>query len=593
MWSIPGIKVRGAGRGFARVSFYPDLLPVLGPYGRARGWTFSIPPAFATAWRLRDDRGHAEETIAASPEIAPTAADGRALWSWLVPYQRRGVTRGIACGGLHLWQAPGAGKTVEQIVLALAGATPLAEGGGAIIAVTKGAVRWQYAGDVRRFTTLAPHAIGPESPPLGSYLQACAPVRRGGRLQWGSRPLLIVPWTSLVDYLDDLLQLQPEAIILDESHMGKQSRREKWSPGVTGRPEARAVRNRAWAAGQLAAACPRVYTGTGTEVFNTLPDLWGQLVYLQPKAWGRTVSRYAYRYCAAQPGAHGGLDVTGVSYARELQTRLAVVADRVSTQEAKADLPPLRRQTIYVPRLAQNRPGAFAEEFRTAGKDRTAEGTRRRLHLEVARAASCKRDFVVDRVTERLDAGQRVLLLDVWRENCTRLFAALKRAWRDAVPQDGGEDFYRQNLWLAMGGDDAHRHRVQGRVQGDGVAPIEGPCCVVGTIQALGTGLNWHRCHVEANAGLPYEVGMLRQTEDRLWRRGLDHPVEILYFVAEGTYDERVVEILLSKLPGVEAAGADADAVQQTARSLEGIAGFEDEINREILARLAAGPDPD
>lgn len=600
LWSIPGVHQRDV-RGQVRITVYPDLVPWLsslfaerlGPAGTS--WSLAVPDAVTAALQAQHDLARGEELLATCPDLRETIDSAKPFWQWLVAFQRRDLTRALALDGLHFWQAPGAGKTPEQIAALVAGYTPALPESGlheAGLVVTIAPVRWQYAGELRRFTTLEPYVLSPWSPPLGKYLERFGPVRYGGQLRFRKRrPIIIASWTDLVDWREDLLLLAPEGIVFDESHRGKSTKREDWAPSETGRPQARKRVNMGSVAFELACRARRVFPGTGTQVFNTLEDLWGQLTLLQPHAWGRTATRFKFRYCDAHSyEGHGGLDASGTSNEAELRSRIGVCAALVTEAEAKADLPPLIRTPVYVPAGAQNRAGAFTEEIRRAAKDVSPEGAHRRLHLEVAYAASCIRDYAVDYIiAECLEKGHRVLVLDVWRENCIKFYERLRAKWRDAVTADDDPDLLRQNLWLVLGGNDKLRHAVHCRVQGmEGVAPLQGPGVVVGTWAELATGLNWHACHDGAAIGLPYTGGMLQQGDDRLHRRGLDHPVRWLYFIAEGTYAERVVEILLRKLPGMAAAGADPDGVRAAARAIEGVEGHEEALDAQLQAALAA-----
>ena len=83
---------------------------------------------------------------------------------------------------------------------------------------------------------------------------------------------------------------------------------------------------------------------------------------------------------------------------------------------------------------------------------------------------------------------------------------------------------------------------------------------------------------------LPYTPGELRQCEGRFCRLGQKRPVTIYYVIAEGTVDEHVADILISKLPAVQKIAEDEELAE--AKSV--IAGMDnpEELADSILAKL-------
>ena len=83
---------------------------------------------------------------------------------------------------------------------------------------------------------------------------------------------------------------------------------------------------------------------------------------------------------------------------------------------------------------------------------------------------------------------------------------------------------------------------------------------------------------------LPYTPGQLRQWEGRFARLGQKRPVTIYYVIAEGTVDEHIADILVSKLPAVQQIVND----EELAEAQGVIAGIEntEEIVDSILSKL-------
>ena len=118
-----------------------------------------------------------------------------------------------------------------------------------------------------------------------------------------------------------------------------------------------------------------------------------------------------------------------------------------------------------------------------------------------------------------------------------------------------------------------------------------GPCVLVGTGQAWGTGIDGLQCtDVAIFALLPYTPGQLDQWEGRFTRLGQDRPVTILFPIAEGTADDHLADILLSKLPAVEAL-VGIDALEGAEKALSGRVDDPEAFAAGILSALAAARD--
>jgi len=583
-----------------------------------------LPEGFAAAWGRKEDVDWAGEIVgnlcAPGGSLSPLVDSGRTLWDWMAAFQKLGVARMGALGGGHIWQDPGAGKTVQEVVAAyvIAAATPGYDGEDhattPIIFITKAAVRYQFARQIRRFTTDTPYVNSPGSKPLGEYLQSLGPWRDGyGPMRWERRPVCVFSWTDLRTRWEDVAVMNAKVVILDETHVAKARRRERWVSDGSGKPLARPLKNLSWAAAQMVKTVPNVVGATATEVDNLLDDLWAQLDLIQPGCWGRTFSRYAFRHCGAAERDGGGLIMTEPSNADELALRLSVVGYRVPKEITHAGLPPKTRTSVWVPQEAQVRAlGKWTEELRQAGKIQDGGERDDQMKLiRVAQAASRKRRAVVEFVVDRLvNHNQKVLLLDMWRDNCIQLYNRIAKEWKGAVtskdgsapgPQNCGgvqDPQMLENLWLLMGGggiggSPLHRDWVQRRYMGEGLIRHPGPCCVIGTMQAIGTGLDWHDSDMLGFSAIPYKHGTLKQSEDRVWRKGLTKRVEVVYFFAEGTYDERQVEILDDKSAHVEAVGGNAEAVRSTMEALRGVKGHEEELRAGLMDFLANSEEGD
>lgn len=642
-----------------------------------RDFELAVPSIVTEAFARQDDLVWGQAQIEAIPELRDVVpGTDQSIWDWLKPFQRTWITRGIAWGGYHCHQSPGAGKSIEMLLWGLSAPGPL-------IVVTKAAVRGQFRGEFRRFTHLEPFVVWPADRAgtgFGDYLGSCGPTWEGGQIiSWARRPVAIVGWTSLVRWVPSLLQMGPVSCVFDETHLGRASKREKWIPQRDGQGwDPRSLNNLSGSAFQLAKGVQRSMGGTATDVFDRLRNLWAQLTYVQPDGWGRTARKFYFRFCDAKPRENGpGIDTGGMSNVVELRGRLGFVAHRTPYSVSHAELPKKRRQVIYITQEELNRSGAFAEELRDAAraKDRKTE-----QEIRIAKAASRKRRYVIEFVLERLEAGQKILILDGRHKNVENLIRDVLKKWKDAVgpynppvvvncknagigafdvyigrmkslpggwegPGADGEwgnrsgtiEAYEKTLrmkardpkfaeklrslggrrlgcfcapgpchgdaiarwWLADATARQNVFRADGSVPGaerqrirelwmgsiDGSSdrpPFAGPGIVIGTYQAIGTGMNWHDTDVLAWTYLPPNPGAIWQGENRISRLGQIRPCLVVYFVAEGTYDERIVEILMPKIAQAEAVGGPEE-IRGVGEQLEGI-----EDPEALIAELLA-----
>lgn len=480
---------------------------------------------------------------------------------FLTPYQARGLAATLAwpetSGMLH-WAA-GSGKTLAAIMWGLCGP-------GRIIVVTKAAVKYQWAGEVRKFTRLDPFILEGETP---KTLPLDAPILI---LNYDILPAQLEPLTAWCRNF----QVKP-SLILDESQYVQSHKR--WSatvdtteveeiPGVDPPadpttfmadpdadpeplPEPKVTfslkDNIAVAGMLLSRACGRRLATTATPIRDRVRNFWGQLDLVHPGEWG-PYWNWARRYANATEGTFGGMNDAGYSNLAELKERLKSGTHRVKHEEANALLPPKRRIVSYIPIAQQVRAAGASAEIRAAMKAGNPTLIRECLLME---AAGRKRRWLIDRARMVLEDGQKLVIFTGRRRDCDDLLEALKLA----AP-------------LVTGGHGGHsaKEREAARVA---YMAHPGPALLIGTTDAWGEGLNLQDTDRLIQAMLPYTPGAVIQAEGRVCRLGQTRDVIIEYGVAEGTIDERVSEILLTKLPALEKV-IDQDEIKSFGRELIG-----------------------
>jgi len=197
------------------------------------------------------------------------------------------------------------------------------------------------------------------------------------------------------------------------------------------------------------------------------------------------------------------------------------------------------------------------------------------LEVRLSMAASSKRRAIVRRVAEHCESSHKIVVFTARRRDCEELADAIGKLKKQEKPG------------LVLCGHGGHSQTERRAMLKDYIAH-PGPCVLVGTGEAWGTGVDGLQCTDAAIfALLPYTPGSLDQWEGRFTRHGQDRPVTVYYPIAEGTADEHLASILLEKLPAV-ADLTDIGGLDGAAEALAGEIEDEDEFAASILSSLWA-----
>lgn len=493
--------------------------------------------------------------LVASQEIHPWVYD------FLTPYQREGILYAFAMpeesAAFH-WPT-GSGKTLSAIVWSLL--RP-----GTCVMLTRAAARRTLQLEVQRYTSVTPVVMWPPS-----ELRKNDPIPN----PIGAR-IVIAGYEMLNTILSQLLAAAPSSIVYDEAHRVKSHRRFAAIPetDAAGNDKIKFVAedNITACAARLGRNVSRRLGLTATPVADRVRDLWSQLDVIHPGAWGRYWD-FAKSYCDLQINSFGGWDDRGKSNMDELKKRMSFAVHSIDYAVTHRDLPPKRRQVIFIDKSSQNAPSAFARELERAKK----LGLTHLQDVRLAEAASRKRAYLVDVVAEAVASSQKVTVFTGRHNDCERLESAIRKSCANAL----GE-----KIWMSHGGF-AMRQRDAAR---EAYMRCEGPAVFIGTGEAFGESITLAETDLAIFAMLPINARQLLQWEGRFTRRGYSRNVLILYPVAEGSYDERVHEILLSKLPAVADVQQDSN-FSEAARVIAG-ADSEAEMQERLLKAVMENVDP-
>lgn len=384
--------------------------------------------------------------------------------------------------------------------------------------------------------------------------------------------IIVVSWEVLSHHVKMLAAIRPMTLILDEPWRAKAHRKtamlpaseESRDPDTTLLGDGRWVKfvdleNLASATFALAKASKRRCLLTATLVKDRICDAWAQLNYAEPWCWG-AYWPWAVRYAGAVRTLYGWNDKSD-THLDELMQRMAFIDSYVTREEANINLPPLRIETIYLPPDAQGAPDPEIEaEIRAAhGKPQTI------IDAGLAVACSRKRKAVAEEAAEAANNGAKVTIFTGRHRDVDALAIMLKRLLSKKV-----------TVWATDGRTPVdRRHKI---IQEYMETPTHGVLLAVG--YALGDQIDLHETDLFILAQLPWTGAELIQWIGRFHRQGGTRPCLGKLMVAEGTADDRVITILLSKLPVLERIGT------------EGVAGLDVGLRGDetaLLAELCAG----
>ena len=455
----------------------------------------------------------------------------------IMPHQEETVRRALPSPGYHAWAPPGSGKTLCGLLwLAAAVKQPK-------LVITKAAARGTWREEIRKFTRFQPKVLtGTKNPDF---------------IQHDPRCIYIVAWETLIAWEDVLLRFKPHSIVFDEIHWAKNPKRVRPVLLPSGRTRFDSLGNTAACASSISQVAQRRFGLTATPIPNRPKDLWAQLDLVEPWQWG-TFHKFGERYCAGFKDLYGW-KYDGLSNEEELIERLNWCRYKTDQQAVMANLPPKRRQFVYLDREEQNAPASIKRDLQQASKTGDKSSI---FEVMLFEAASRKRRYVIDRVKEAVSCGQKVVVFTGRRADCDRLGKDIGKAISAQV-------------WCAHGGvstDERDKIRLQYMESSD-------PCVLVGTGDAWGESVNLQDTDLALFVMLPWTPRSIRQWEGRFSRLGQERPVLVVYVISRGTVDEHVADILLEKLPAV-ATIADDEMLIDMEQDMSQIQG-------DLLSRVA------
>jgi hypothetical protein len=324
-------------------------------------------------------------------------------------------------------------------------------------------------------------------------------------------------------------------------------------------------------ANEVCANIPRVYGVTGTPVYGFTRDLWGQLDFVSGGLWDRKPFVFHAAYCEGRKNDMGYWEADGRSIRAEteLTKRLDLVMIKRPREVIWASTPPKTRQVVML--------DVPAAEISTKALNKLTQETH--LFKALERTLEMKVDAICEHVLEELLLGEKTIVWVLTRESVEIMAQALERA---SVKKDVSTRLRetRCRLWATHGEADI-------KVRFDIAAQFrehQGAGVLVATMDSLPESISLFGASTEHYAQLHYLSGPMEQSENRPYLKGTSK-LHIYYYVARGTVDERMVNMVLPRLATADLIGQSKDAAATSQLFTQGkpAESFED-----FVARLTA-----
>lgn len=373
---------------------------------------------------------------------------------------------------------------------------------------------------------------------LAEYRDAC--------LAAGQRPFVIVGQESLPRWFNAITTtVGCTNLAVDEVHGLKAYRRATYVPAMEAGERGTMVSlgNRAAFIAKLSRWATYRYAGTATLTEDSTVDAWAPLDIVEPDAWGKTATAFRFRYCGAAPTGYEGALEDGPETTRpeELQARLGYCVHVVTKAMVEPFLPKNTRSVTWLgPHAVGPPPPDYGAALLRVGKQgKTAE---REVHLWAL--SHMKDPAAILRILDRLARGQKVIVFCGRRQHVTSLHGKLLAALAAAGMTCDG--------WAVHGETPPNKRELVRQA----FQAHEGPCFLLGTGDAWGTGLNIQRAHYLLNLHLDWSPGRIEQKEGRIHRPGgFDSETE--YMFVENSAEAEIAARVFGKTKAIRQIGVD------------------------------------
>ncbi len=470
------------------------------------------PDALSHVLRLRDYLRRVELIDQMGNLSASEDTFDSLLRTKLFRYQKEGVRFAFSTGRSLIADDMGLGKTIQAIATAELMNRFLHIGSVLIVCPTS--LKYQWKSEIKKFT-------GNDA----LIVEGNALVR--SQLYEDASLYKIVSYHALVNDLDEIGQMSPDLVILDEAQRIKNFRTKV----------AQSVKR---------ISSPYAIVLTGTPLENKLEELYSIVSFVDPYLLGPY-----YRFLSDHRITDDKGKVTGYKGLNEIGQTLSSIMIRRKKPEVLDQLPERMDKTLLVDVTA--RQAQLHEEFASAAARIVArwrvtghlsEQDRQRLLILLNQMRMvCDSTYILDQqsrddtkideimsiIGEVVSEGDEKLVIFSQWERMTRLVAS------ELSAQGIGYEY------LHGGVPSAQRGQLFERFSND-----QG-CRVFLSTDAGGVGLNLQAGSVVINLDIPWNPAILEQRIARVHRLGQKRKVSVINMVSAGTIEHRMLDVLKFK----------------------------------------------
>ena len=452
----------------------------------------------------------------------------------------------------------GLGKTNQAIVAA-------AQAGYRTLVICPAGVKRNWAREVELFTSLSAYVANTSDKDAKPVPGTERCMEGGPTGDFRSHKFVVINGDLLIDrkvkkaerkskWADLLIAGNFDLVVVDESHYYK-NRKAKRTKRLS----------------EIVKDIHRRVLLTGTPIKSRPAEIYSQLRLVSPAIAGRWIP-FAERFCEGHYEYIGPRRIfmaDGASNLDELRQRMSPVFLRRTKEEVLPDLPGKLRTIVSVPlppgiqRQYNKAAGDYVAYLRGIGDSAAAKRAARAEHL--VRINGLKQLVLAPKIAAAIEFAKNAAEQDkkvVIFSQFTEVIDAIKAKFGDSCVTFQGKD------------DTAARDEAVRAFQDEN----SGVTVFAGNAQAAGIGITLTASSLVFFVDLLWTPADIAQPEDRCCRIGQKNCVNVYFALAEGTIDEDIYELLLSKMDVV---GELLDG-----RKPEGFASGGTNILGELVERL-------
>lgn len=334
-------------------------------------------------------------------------------------------------------------------------------------------------------------------------------------------------------WVDHLIKIEPNVIILDESHVIKNKQALRTKATIT-----------------LSKTTKHVIALSGTPIINRPIEFYNTINIIEPTLFSG-YWEFAQKYCGATHNGFGW-DFSGATHTKELHKLLTqTLMIRHKKEDVLKDLPakirtiiPIEIDNIMEYKQAEGDIITWIRQNEGKEKAEKAKQAETLVAFEKLKqlALDGKINQCVDWIENFLESDQKLVIFATHRKTIDLLMNHFRKI---AVKLDGSTP-------------SAVRQEVVDIFQNDSNIKL-----FIGNVKAAGVGITLTTASNVCFLEFPWAPGEILQAEDRTHRIGQDNSVNIYYLVANNTIEEDIAEIISEKQK-VLAAILDGEDVDQS-----------------------------